>query len=275
MVRQTMPSRPEAMPSPTEPGGPAIPAMLGGSVAGVALSGPGTLAVTDEEVELSSEANAVAVPLPALDGVSYRDGRLTLFLQHGESVFAEGTPRLAAVSRDIAARVCTLPELTRPLRALGSRRGRLGSEHDRFFAPLLSARRRAERGADPRAILRAFDARAIATTLDATISDFARSRFQRRAPERRALEAELQEIVAPLLTALEALEVYSARALSPESDDTRFVRWRSCCGAIQDVFERADRCWIELGAILGEAPVRRPLWRRVLRLKVFLGYILP
>lgn len=259
----------------TDAGGSSIPVTLGGSAAGAAMSGTGTLAVADDEVQVRDAARAVAIPLSAMEGASYRDGRLTLFLEHGEILIAEGTPRLSALARDVAAKICTLPELTRPLRALGSRRGRLGSEHDRFFAPLLAARRRAERGADPRARLRAFDAQAIATALEATIADSAKSRFSRSAPDRRALEAELQEIVGPLKVALDALEVYSARALSPENDDTRFRRWRSWCGAIQDVFDRADRCWLELGAVLGEAPVRRPLWRRILRLKVFLGYILP
>jgi hypothetical protein len=164
--------------------------------------------------------------------------------------------------------VCTLPELTRPLRSLGSRRGRLGAEHDRFFAPLLAARRRGERATDVRGRLKAFDAAGIVSALDESIGAFAKDRFPRSAPDRRALEAELLEIAVPFRTALEALEVYAQRAAdTPGADETAFVRWRSWCGAVQEVFDRADRCWMAFGAVLGEAPVRRrPLWRRVLRL---------
>ena len=244
------------------------PVMLTGSIAGVDVGGPGSICILEDGVELESAIGEVAISSVALDGIAYRDARLTLFLRHGDVVQADGTPRLAALAREIAAQACTLPELTRPLRSLGSRRGRLGTEHDRFFAPLLAARRRGERATDARSRLKAFDAAGLGKALDESIAVFARDRFPRRAPDRRALEAELLEIALPLRHALDALEVYAARAAdAPGADDTAFVRWRSWCGAVQEVFERADRCWIEFGEVLGEAPVkRRPLWRRVLRL---------
>ena len=247
---------------------PAHPVMLTGSIAGVDVGGPGSISVVVDGVELDSPIGEVLISTSALEGIGYRDARLTLFLRRGDVLQAEGTPRLAALAREIAGQVCTLPELTRPLRSLGSRRGRLGAEHDRFFAPLLAARRRGERAGDVRARLKAFDAAGIAGALDDSIAAFAKDRFPRSAPDRRALEAELLEIAMPLRTALDALDVYATRAAEmPGSDDTMFVRWRSWCGAVQEVFARADRCWMAFGAVLGEAPVRRrPLWRRVLRL---------
>ena len=244
------------------------PVMLTGSIAGVDIGGPASIAMLEDGVELDSVIGEVTISAVALEGIAYRDARLTLFLRHGDVVQADGTPRLAALAREIAAQACTLPELTRPLRSLGSRRGRLGTEHDRFFAPLLAARRRGERATDARSRLKAFDAAALGKALDESIAAFARDRFPRRAPDRRALEAELLEIALPLRRALDALEVYVARAAdAPGTEDTAFVRWRSWCGAVQEVFERADRCWIDFGAVLGDAPVRRrPLWRRMLRL---------
>ena len=252
----------------TETGGSAHPVMLTGSVAGVDVGGPAMLSVLEDGLELASPEGDITISPTALEGVAYRDARLTVFLRNGDIVHADGTPRLAAVAREIAAQVCTLPELTRPLRSLGSRRGQLGSEHDRFFAPLLAARRRGERATDLRARLRAFDAGAIMAALDEAIADFAKHRFPRSAPDRRALEAELQEIAEPLRTSLNALEVYASRAIGGfGADDTAFVRWRSWCGAVQEVFERADRCWLAFGALLGDAPPRRrALWRRMLRL---------
>lgn len=254
-----------------EAGGAAHPVMLTGSIAGADVGGPATLSVGDDGLELASAEDEMIVAPAEIEGVSYRDARLTVYLRGGDILHADGTPRLAAVAREIAAQVCTLPELTRPLRSLGSRRGQLGTEHDRFFAPLLAARRRGERAADLRARLKAFDAGAISAAVDEALSDFAKNRFPRRAPDRRALEAELFEIAAPLRAALDSLEVYANRA-GAAADETAFVRWRSWCGAVQEVFERADRCWIELGKVLGEAPPRRrPLWRRVLRLGAVVG----
>lgn len=247
--------------------GSAVAVTLGGTVAGVSLSGAGTLGVGDDAVDVHSESGDAAIELPALEGVTYHDSRLTLFLRGGDRVQAAGTARLAAVAREITALVCTLPELTRPLRSLGSRRGRLGVDHDRFFAPLLAARRKGERAGDRRARLRAFDGTAMSAALQSAIADFARARFPRRAPDRRALEAELLELAEPFLTALAALDVYASRAADESSEETLFVRWRSWCGAVQEVFDRADRCWIAFGPVLGEAPVRRPLWRRMLRLR--------
>ena len=248
--------------------GAAHPVMLTGSIAGVDIGGPASISILEDGVEIDSVIGEVTISSVALEGVAYRDARLTLFMRQGDVVQADGTPRLAALAREISTQVCTLPELTRPLRSLGSRRGRLGVEHDRFFAPLLAARKRGERATDVRGRLKAFDAAGIERALDESITAFAKDRFPRSAPDRRALEAELQEIALPLRTALEALDVYGARATDmPGADETAFVRWRSWCGAVQDVFDRADRCWIEFGAVLGEAPVRRrPLWRRVLRL---------
>jgi hypothetical protein len=245
--------------------------MLTGSIAGVDVGGPATIVVLDDGIVLAGE-DEIVISATALEGIVYRDARLSVFLRHGDVVYADGTPRLAAVAREIAAQVCTLPELTRPLRSLGSRRGRLGAEHDRFFAPLLAARRRGERATDLRARLRAFDAAAITTSLDEAIAAFARDRFPRSAPDRRALEAELIEIAAPLRTALDSLDLYAKRAAeTPGADDTAFVRWRSWCGAVQEVFDRADSCWIAYGQVLGDAPPRRrPLWRRVLRLGALL-----
>ena len=244
--------------------------MLSGSIAGVDVGGPASLAILDDGIAIDSPIGEVVLSAASLEGLAYRDSRLTLFLRHGDVLEAVGTPRLAALAREVSAQVCTLPELTRPLRSLGSRRGRLGTDHDRFFAPLLAARRRGERAGDVRARLKAFDAAGITAALDESIAAFAKDRFPRSAPDRRALEAELLEIALPFRTSLDALDVYASRVTeTTAADETTFVRWRSWCGAVQEVFDRADRCWMGFGVVLGEAPVRRrPLWRRVLRLGV-------
>ena len=256
----TIPNVADAVGSP-------LPVTLDGSVGGASIRGAATIAIDDDAVTLRGEFGETGIAMSILEGMSYRDGRLTMYLRGGDVVEATGSARLAALAREIVVQVCTLPELTRPLRSLGSRRGRLGIDHDRFFSPLLTARRRGERASDRQGRLRAFEGASIRTALDNAISDFAKARFPRRAPDRRALEAELQELAAPLMTSLAALDVYAGRATEEDTESTTFIRWRSWCGAVQEVFERADRCWLAFGPVLGEAPVRRPLWRRVLRLR--------
>jgi hypothetical protein len=243
---------------------------LTGAIAGIDVSGDGTLQMLDDGIRITTPTGEFTVAESGLDGVTYRESRLTLFLRHGDVVDATGTPRLAAMTRQIVSQVCTVPELTRPLRALGSRRGQPGSDHDRFFAPLLAARRKGERANDARQRLRAFDAAALEKSLDQTIDTLARERYPKRAPDRRALEAELLEIAIPLRAALDALHQASRRALDETaSGDAAFVRWRSWCAAVEAVFERADRCWLAFVPVLGATPPRRrPLWRRMLRLGV-------
>jgi hypothetical protein len=253
-----------------EVAGAPLPVALDGVVGGIALGGDGTLQVLDDGIRIDAPTGEITVAAIGLDGVTYRDSRLTLFLRHGDVIDATGTPRLAAMARQIVSQVCTVPELTRPLRALGSRRGEPGSDHDRFFGPLLAARRKGERANDPRPRLRAFDATAIEKSLDQTIEELARVRYPKRAPERRALEAELLEIAIPLRTALDTLRETSRRALDESaSGESAFVRWRSWCTAVETVFERADRCWLAFVPVLRATPPRhRPLWRRMLRLGV-------
>ena len=132
-----------------------LPVTLDGSLSGASLRGAATIAVHDDAVVLRGEFGETVVPLANLEGMGYHDGRLALYLRGGDVMEATGSARLAALAREIVTQICTLPELTRPLRALGSRRGRLGTGHDRFFAPLLAARRRGERASDRQGRLRA------------------------------------------------------------------------------------------------------------------------
>jgi hypothetical protein len=239
-------------------------------VAGIDVTGDGTLQVLDDGVRIAAPAGEITVAANGLDGVGYHESRLTLFLHNGDVIDASGTPRLAAMAREIVSQVCTVPELTRPLRALGSRRGQPGSDHDRFFGPLLAARRKGERANDPRPRLRAFDAAALEKALDHTIAELARERFPRRAPERRALEAELLELAIPVRAAMDGLHEASRRALDERApEESAFIRWRAWCAAVETVFERADRCWLAFVPVLGPTPHRhRSLWRRMLRLGV-------
>jgi hypothetical protein len=172
-----------------------------------------------------------------------------------------------AALRDLERWAFALPELTRSLRVLGSRRAAGGSgrvEHDAFFAPLLAARGEAERATTLRARRAALDARALRDAIQLRLRAFAAERYPNDAPERRALEAELEECTSSLLPRFAALEAAEDR-LAASADFERVIRWREWSRALAALFESADRCWPELGATLSEDRRESPSRWRFLR----------
>ena len=267
-----------------------IPVLLGGLSGGRELSGSGMLHFDGEmirvEVLPSSAADApvdpsvsgirrlnarMRWPVTLLDGVRHRGDELTLYLRDGDVIEVTGPSRLSAIAVAIEEDARALGEMTRGLRSLGARRrgAAAGSEQSRFFAPLLKARRLAEkahvgRGPDP---LAAFDGEALRTAFAAAIAELARERYPESAPDRRALEAELEECAEPLLDGMTSI-VTAANAVRRGSDDSRLMHWRAWSGEVRAIFERADRCWLAMAAALEQAPLppRRAWWRRALRL---------
>ena len=206
-------------------------------------------------VGTDGEDRRVRVPLSMIDAIEVGDGELALALHDGSTV------RLAMASASqfadhLFAHCCTLPELTRTLRAFGSRRGQRASrlagaaEQQRFFAPLVDARRQAVRAGTPFDAIELFDPRAIDTAIGAVLTRFATERYGENAPARRALEAELTDLAEPLHEALEALG--EAAVIARQADgDLRL--WRTWCSALKVTFEVADRVWLALDAALDAA----------------------
>jgi hypothetical protein len=190
--------------------------------------------------------------LAAIDSVSPSEGGITLALRDGSRLTM--TSDSAGELRDIILAHCrVLPELTRALRALGSRRGSRAvrtsgpSEQIRFFAPLLDARRRAVEADSPLAALEAFDSAPIARAMAAAIHAFAAERCGPDGPAKRALEAELVDLSEPLESAFERLRHASERA-GTSLDDLR--TWRAWAAELRATFEVADRIWLALDAAL-------------------------
>jgi hypothetical protein len=145
-----------------------------------------------------------------------------------------------------------LPELTLALRTLGSRRRRRGegAEQERFFGPLLEARRAAARAADVETAVSSFDAERLTASLDKTIRAIAADRAPSgRPPARRALEARLQERIQPLRDALHELGERASDLLSSD-EGSRGDAWRRWADQLRVVFACADRCWPSLDAAL-------------------------
>lgn len=198
--------------------------------------------------------------LSALDGVRVSPGHLALYASNGDVLELEGEG-VGGLGAQVRARACTLPELTLTLKGLGSARGYPGPDHDRFFAPVLAARRAAERAADPAGRMDALRAAALAAEVERVLHEFAVARFPDDAAERRALETELEDLSAPIRTCLRQLDD-AARAASDASDDAAFVWWRAWTAQCRALMHQIDRCWLALAPVLAQTPIRPKKARR-------------
>jgi hypothetical protein len=171
---------------------------------------------------------------------------------------------------DASAADYQLPEVTRALRAFGARRGRPGSDHDQFFAPLLDPLRRARdhvaRGTDrPWEAASFVDAAAAAAGVRAAVAALAAEHGGPQPPDRRALAAELGELAEPLYAALAQLGGAGA-ALAGAAPAERPAAWRAWALALARAFVAADAAWeAMLPALADPRGGAGRLWRRVLR----------
>lgn len=150
-----------------------------------------------------------------------------------------------------------LPEFTRSLRAFAAVESLGNPDHDRWFAPLLAARTSAARVQGLEARVAAFDAARLRKALLEAIAQMALERFRKSAPDRRALEALLEELSESAFTALGAVERAGA-GLGRDSDLTRAAAWGVWVAAVQSLFDAADRSWGAMMAALRDYPVKRP-----------------
>lgn len=157
-----------------------------------------------------------------------------------------------------------LPEFTRSLRALAVP-SQPGSDHDRVFKPLIQARTAAHKVQSVEAQVAAFDPARLEREWREAITALASARHARSAPDRRALEAELDTLAAPVWTSLEALQRAGAAAKAATADGRR-AAWTKWVEAVQRTFDAADDWWRAALPVLGDPRGRRgALWRRILR----------
>jgi hypothetical protein len=191
-----------------------------------------------------------------IDRVSSSSGELSIALRDGTrlTLVCQAPDQL---HDDLIVRCRALPELTRTLRGFGSRRGTRGTrrgahgDQQRFFAPLLDARRKAWGTREPESTIASFDAVALAASFDAILEAFAVERYGDNAPARRALTAELIDLSEPLRDALHALGT-AARQATEATDD--LALWRAWALLLRNTFETADRVWLTLDAALDASP---------------------
>jgi hypothetical protein len=149
----------------------------------------------------------------------------------------------------------SIPELTRQLRSFASPRA-LGAMHDRYFTPLLDARRAAKTAVRWEARLTALDAERLEATMRATLGTFAAERFPQRAPDRRALTARLEDGCGDLFDALETLAATQRDVRAAPDDAARAEHWIVWVAALRQVFAAADRGWEHVAPMLDAPGVR-------------------
>lgn len=212
------------------------------------LAGPGTLRLTSDTMLLEAATGGTLVALYAeLRGGGWRTGSLTIH-GAGRAVLQSGRG-LEQAWVSLIERACPLPELTRGHRLLGSTRGGPVDLQARFLAPFLQARRRLEQEADLEARVATLDARVLRERLETTLKTIARDSYPSSHPDRRGLEAELEEAMAPFYAGLEAMESAAEYfRFAPEA--IRFMAWREWVSAASRVFVLADRGWASASRLL-------------------------
>ena len=242
---------------------PRIPVRVRGAIRNTALDSDGTVRLIDDVLSIVVQDREYKARFDRIDGVVWDASTLTLHVGR-DVVELTGHPGLQSLGAQILHTALALPEFTRTMRGLGSRRGTVGADHDRFFARLLAARREAEGFAEPESRLSAFDARGLAQALTTLLGELASERYPDSAPDRRALEAELLDHAERLFAALDALGE-AADQVRASTSASRLAHWRHWTSSAQRLFEEADRCWFAIMPALSEAAVpapRRRFWRR-------------
>ena len=219
--------------------------------------GPGT-ALVDEDVlrvlllDAPDGEKAIQLRYDAIVGVALSDGSVVVSCRDGRNLvvaMSEG----AAFRQGLLAACRSLPEVTRALRALGSRRGLGGTRRNpadgegRFFAPFIAARRASMDAREARAVIAAFSPERLARALASTIVAFASESSAGHPARQRAVEAELSDAVEQLDASLDRLRELAAQALSDVDD---LGRWRAWAAGVQHVFEAADRAWVTIEPIV-------------------------
>lgn len=202
-------------------------------------------------------ADGTPVPGVHLDDITdvRRDGRrVTVALASG--VGGGGGPLVldSAAAEQLEAAIvaacCTVPELTRALRSLGSSRTRTSAAAQRdFFAPLLEARRRAEESIGRAAIVGAFDPDRLERALDTYLGTLTEHSGDTRPAARRAFAAHAEEATEPLRAAIG--EIRHTAPAAAAGSGPGIADWRRWSESLQSLFSAADRCWTRLQPVAG------------------------
>jgi len=187
--------------------------------------------------------------LSGIEGIAGGGSSLTVYLVSNDVLELSGDDQLRALGRQLLDRACVMPELTRGLKSLGSSRGMPVAAHDRWFAPLLAARRTAEGVSDPARQVMLLDAATLTKDIERAIAEMAATKAPDDPAEQRAVEAALEEEAAPVFTAIESMGL-AGDAVRGGALDTRIADWRHWVETVRGVFAAADDAWTGIAAEL-------------------------
>ena len=217
-----------------------------GMVRGREITRPARVSVEEQALVLAwHDAAPWQLAFDGLEGVQVSASVVTLYLRDHDVLELTGDDALRPVALRLLDKACRMPELTRGLRHLGAVRGSatLQAAHDRWFAPLLAARRAVADVSDPARQVALMDAAKLSEAMSRVIDEIAATAAPADAAERRALEAALEEEAEALFAALTRARL-AADAMSGGAEDTRLADWRRWVEAMHTVFAEADEAWL-------------------------------
>lgn len=203
----------------------------------------------DRLVLVWQDATPWRLSLSGIDGIAGGASSLTVYLVSNDVLELSGDEQLRPLGRQLLDRACAMPELTRGLKSLGSSRGTPAEAHDRWFAPLLAARRSVEGVSDPARQVMLLDAATLAKEMERAIGEIAAAKAPGNAAEQRAVVAALEEEAEAMFTAIEILGL-AGDALCGGALDTRIADWRQWIETLRGVFAAADDAWTGIAAEL-------------------------
>ena len=188
------------------------------------------------------DATPWRLSMSGIDGIAGGPSALTIYLAGNDVLELRGDDQLRPLGLQLLDHACAMPELTRGLKSLGSSRGTPMAAHDRWFAPLLAARRSVEGVSDPTRQVMLLDAATLTKEIERAISEIAASKSPGDAAEQRAVEAALEEEAEPVFAAI-AMMGRAADAWRGGAVDTRIADWRQWVDTVRRVFAAADDAW--------------------------------
>jgi hypothetical protein len=249
--------------------------VVSGVVRGRAVQGEATVRLGERGMAMVLDAGELRLPYGRVDGWTVEGDAVAICVSGGDVLTVRVQRSAAALGTALAAHACVLPELTRGLRSLGSARARADVTQGEIFAPLLAGRRRAARMREPAGRVQALDSTLLARELEGALRTISAKRVKRASPERRALDAALDDAATPLRTAVAALG-RAAESYGRAPETSRLIAWRNWTDAVRAVFMAADASWPAIREALAGAQEPAARWRRWTHLGVLLlAVVLP
>lgn len=217
-----------------------------GMVRGREIARAARVSVEEQALVLSwQDAAPWQLAFDGFEGVQVSATSVTLYLRDHDVLELTGDEALRPVALRLLDKACRMPELTRGLRHLGAVRGNAAQQaaHDRWFAPLLAARRAVADVSDPARQVTLMDAASLAEAMTRAIDEIAATAAPSEPAERRALEAAIEEEAEALFAALTRARL-AADAVRGGAEDTRLADWRRWVEAMRAVFAEADEAWL-------------------------------